>query len=166
LALPDKEQCKLTSDLKDLKDRAVIESDKEGKRSVLRPWCERAGRGVVLQRDRGLQCDQGLFGVIQATQPPIGSQMGWRGTGQGPPPDPPPDPPQGPQGTRKNIDCRLPMSLRGAMAVGTPCTRVGPRLGSPAPCTRGTRCSRTSPRQPNTQYAVSGRRGAAALPSL
>jgi hypothetical protein len=41
---------------------------------------------------------------------------------------------------------------------------VEPRLGSPAPCTRGTRCSRTSPRQPNTQYEVSGRRGAAALP--
>jgi hypothetical protein len=43
---------------------------------------------------------------------------------------------------------------------------VGPRLGSPAPCTRGTRCSRTSPRQPDTQYGVSGRRGAAALTSL
>jgi hypothetical protein len=59
-------------------------------------------------------------------------------------------------------------TLRSAleMAVARHPAHVGPRLGSPAPCTRGTRCSRTSPRQPNTQYEVSGRRGAAALPSL
>jgi hypothetical protein len=36
LALEDKEQCKLTSDYKDLQGRAEIESGKEGKRIVLR----------------------------------------------------------------------------------------------------------------------------------
>jgi hypothetical protein len=35
-AIEDKDQCKPTSDWKDLQDRAEIESAKEGKRSLLR----------------------------------------------------------------------------------------------------------------------------------
>jgi hypothetical protein len=56
MALEDKDQCKLTSNYKDLKGRAEIESGKEaGKRSLLRSAKEQAGRGAVLRRTRGLQ---------------------------------------------------------------------------------------------------------------
>jgi hypothetical protein len=81
-----------------------------------------------------------------------------------PTPDPPPEPPQGPQGHKKNV-LQILFVFERSDGHRHP-AHVGSRLGSPAPCTRGTRCSSTSPRQPNTQYGVSGRRGAAALPSL
>jgi hypothetical protein len=78
------------------------------------------------------------------------------------------DPGAGPGGTRKNIDCRFADSLClcETMAVGTPCTRGAPSRKPRALYTRHEVLSRTSPRQPNTQYEVSDRRGGAALPSL
>jgi hypothetical protein len=65
MALEEKDQRKLTSDWKNLQDRAEIESGKEGRRSVLRSVKEQVYRGAVLQWTRGPPCDQGLFEPIQ-----------------------------------------------------------------------------------------------------
>jgi hypothetical protein len=55
--------------------------------------------------------------AMARTRPPDpGRRAGTGGRTQG----------QDPGATRKIIDCRFPMSLRGAMAVGTPCTRGAP----------------------------------------
>ena len=45
MALEEKDQRKLTSDWKNLQDRAEIESGKEGRRSVLRSVKEQVYRG-------------------------------------------------------------------------------------------------------------------------
>jgi hypothetical protein len=53
---------------------------------------------------------------------------------------PTPEPPPGPAGTQeKCIDCRSLCLFEGAMAGRRHPAHAGPRLGSPAPCTRGTR---------------------------
>jgi hypothetical protein len=83
----------------------------------------------------------------QRTQPPIGSQRG----GRGPAPEPPRNRPAcSPACSRESKFVRLPQreDLRGAMMNAG--TRGGPSR-KPTPCTQGTRCSRTSPRQPNAQ---------------